>query len=109
MHLSGALLGIVTALIACLFFEDEAHLFAGISIILAAVNLLPVDSFDGGGVTRCILSLFLLPDTVWKICRIISFLGVLVLMTAVIWTEMRVDGNIGLMVFVISIMLGQMK
>lgn len=109
VHFSGPFFGLLVLCLAYLLYGERAYFFAGVSVSLSLVNLLPIEGFDGGGIIRSILSLFLLPDTVWRICRVASVIGVIALWMAVIWVELRVDGNLGLMVFVVGIMLGQMK
>ena len=106
VHFSGPAAGLISAVIGILCGEV---FFSGISAVLAFVNLLPVRGLDGGGILRCILSLFFLPDTVWRVCRILSAAGVLLLWTAVLWIEMRVGANIGLLAFVVTLLLRETK
>ena len=109
VHLSGAAFGAVFGIVAYLIFGGRAYYFTGLSLALSAVNLLPVAGFDGEGVARCILSLFLFPDTVWRICRVMSVCSIVALWTTILWIELRAGGNLGLLIFIIGIMLGKMK
>lgn len=109
VHFCGPLFGIVSGICAYLAFGEGAYYFAGVSIVLAAVNLLPIRGFDGGGILRNLLSLFLLPDSVWRICRGTSAVSVLILWTGILWIELRAGGNLGLLIFIIGILLGKMS
>ena len=109
VHICGPFFGIMSGVLAYWHFGSEAYSFTGISITLAAVNLLPVSDFDGGGIVRCLLSLFFSPDLVWKICRILSVISILVLWSGILWIEFRAGWNLGLIVFIIGIMLGHIK
>ncbi len=109
VHIGGCAFGILSALIVCLMCGGVANYFVGMSLTLAFVNLLPISGFDGGGAIRCILSKFFMPDTVWNVCRMLSFISVICLWTAVLWIELRTGGNLALIVFVLFVMIGQMK
>lgn len=107
VHLSGPLAGLISGGIAAILSADP--FFAGISVVLACVNLLPIRGLDGGGILRCVLSRFLFPDTVWRICGILSAAGVLLLWTAVLWIELRVTANLGLAAFAAALLLNETK
>ncbi|MBE6626166.1 MAG: hypothetical protein E7628_03145 [Ruminococcaceae bacterium] len=109
VHLSGPLLNLLSALTAVIMYGSRAYYFCGISLTLALVNLLPIKGFDGGGVARCILSRLFMPDTAWRICGVLSAVGIIIMWTAVLWVELRCGGNLALMIFVLVIMTGQLK
>lgn len=48
MHLAGPAFGVLSALFSVIFFGERAEYFAGASLSMALVNLLPVSGFDGG-------------------------------------------------------------
>ena len=49
VHLAGPAFGVLSALFSVIFFGERAEYFAGVSLSMALVNLLPVSGFDGGG------------------------------------------------------------
>lgn len=107
VHFGGPLAGLIAGAAAAYF--PGTSFFSGISAVLAVVNLFPVRGLDGGGICRCVLSRFLLPDTVWRVCGILSAAGVLLLWTAVLWTELRVRANLGLAAFAAALLLNETK
>ncbi len=109
VHLGGAGAGVLSAALATLLFGERAYHFAGLSLSLAAVNLLPVSGFDGGGILRCLLSIFFLPDTVWRIGHLGSVTAVLLLWGVVLWIEMRVQPNLSLMAFTLCLLFSALQ
>lgn len=109
IHLSGSLCGLLSAAAAYLLFRESALFFAGVSVSLSLVNLLPISGFDGGGILFSILSLFLLPDDSYKICGIVSLAASAVLWAAVIWTELKLGVNLGLICFSLTVLLSQLR
>ena len=105
VHSGGAAAGIISALLAVCLPLSFAKIYAGASLALALVNLLPIRSFDGGAILAAVLSEFFLPDTVWRITKAVSSLTVLLLWTAVLWIEMRVTANPGLLAFVCAVLV----
>lgn len=105
VHLAGAGMGLLTAAAALWIFGNKAEYFAGVSVVLAAVNLLPVRGFDGGGVLHCLLSSVLPPETSDGICRTVSLVVLLLLWTAVLWVELRVRADVAMLCFVLYIMI----
>ena len=107
VHFSGPAAGLISGVIGWRILQDP--FFTGISVVLACVNLLPIRGLDGGGILRCVLSRFLSPDAVWKVCGICSAAGVLMLWTAVLWIELRVTANLGLAAFAAALLLHETK
>lgn len=107
VHLAGAGTGILSAVLALRSFGEPAEIFSGISVVLAAVNLLPVRGFDGGGVLHCLLSAVLPPELSEKICRTVSLIVLLLLWTAVLWVELRVRADAAMLCFVLYVMIFQ--
>lgn len=93
VHLAGAGMGLLTAALAIVVFGESAAYFSGISVVLAAVNLLPIRGFDGGGVLHCLLSAVLPAELSDGICRAVSLIVILLLWTAVLWVELRVRAD----------------
>ena len=107
VHFSGPLAGLVSGAVGWLL--TKSSFFAGISAVLACVNLMPIQGLDGGGIVCCLLNRFCSPDTAWKIGKIGSASGVLLLWAAVLWIQMRVTANLGLMAFVMVLLLNETK
>ena len=105
VHLAGPGTGILSAVSALLVFGNKAAYFAGLSIWLAILNLLPVQGFDGGGVLSCLLSLFLTAETVYRVCRAVSVVTLFLLWTAVLWIELRVRAELTLLLFILYIII----
>lgn len=109
VHAGGALFGIISSEIAWIVFGESAYYFIGISFALSTVNLLPIIGLDGGALLSCVLAQFLLPDTVWRIQKIVSLISVVFLWGAVLWIELRVSPNFSLIAFVLCVIFGSLK
>lgn len=105
VHLAGPGTGILSAVCALLAFGNTASYFAGLSVWLAVLNLLPVQGFDGGGVLSCLLSLFLPAETAYRVCRAVSVVTLFLLWTAVLWIELRVRAVLTLLLFILYIVI----
>lgn len=105
VHLAGACTGILTAAAALRMFGDAALCFAGISVSLAVLNLLPAEGFDGGGALFCLLAPFLSPDKAGHICRMVSRIVLLLLWTAVLWLELRTCSGTVLLLYVLYVLI----
>mgnify|MGYP004529879623 FL=1 len=109
VHLSGPLCGIAAAVLCAAFLQDKTYSFIGVSVLFALVNLLPITGFDGGGILYCVLCMFILPDTAWKICRATSLISSLLLWGTVVFIELRVLPNLGLLFFAIWVLMEEVK
>ena len=105
VHLAGAGMGILTAGTALWIFGEPAAYFAGVSVVLAVLNLLPIEGFDGGGALTCLCSLLCTPDRTERICRGTSRMVLLLLWTAVLWLELRVQRGCALLLYVLYLMI----
>lgn len=105
VHLSGAGLGILAAVCALLIFGDAAVYFAGLSVSLAVMNLLPIEGFDGGGALYCLLVPVLPPERAYPVCRAVSIAVTVLLWVAVLWIELRVHASAALILFVLYVMI----
>lgn len=105
VHLAGAAFGITTAVFALLLFGDGATYFAGVSIWLAVLNLMPIEGFDGGGALLCVLSMLVSSDIAWRVCRAVSIAAVIFLWTAVIRTELRIRAGITILLFAVYMLV----
>ena len=109
VHMGGVAAGLLSAVLSCFLPYRFFRMFAGMSLSFGVLNLLPLSSFDGGGIVRAVLSQFFYPDTVWRITRIVSWITLILLWTAVLWAELRVQPNLGLIFFVIVIMVEEWR
>ncbi len=107
VHLSGPLAGLISGMVGWMLMNNS--FFTGISVVLACVNLLPIRGLDGGGILRCVLNCCCSPERAWRIGQICSMTGVLLLWTAVLWIELRVTANLGLMAFAAALLLNEIK
>lgn len=105
VHLAGAGTGVLTAWAALRIFGEGAVRFAGISVSLAVLNLLPVEGFDGGGALRCLTMVFLSPERTDAVCRAVSRGTLLLLWTAVLWLEMRTHSGTVLLLYVLYLLI----
>lgn len=99
VHIAGPAFGVMSAFLSVILFGERAVYFAGVSLSMAFVNLLPVSGFDGGGIFSALLSMFCLPDVSYRICRAVSFCTSAVLWTGVVLFEIKYGANIGLLAF----------
>lgn len=78
--LAGVLFNLL-AILLCLPHSEHplAMVFLSANALLLAVNLLPIDSLDGGSAIAAALSLRLPPERVYAITRVLSFCGILLL------------------------------
>ena len=102
VHLSGGLAGLLSSLAAYCIFSSSEYTYIGASLTFAFVNFLPIRGFDGGGILNAVLSSFMLPDYSYKICRIASDIAVFVFLTTVIWIEIKIYPNLGLLYFALT-------
>ncbi len=103
LSLSGPLTNIVTGGAALYIFSRcaaQSALFFGVaSLFLAALNLLPVQSFDGGRIFMCIAAPMIGVFTAERILRVLSFLCVLLLWGTSVYLMLRLGSSLALFVF----------
>jgi len=73
------------------------------SITLGLLNIMPIACLDGGEAFEALLSCFLLPDTAFRICRIISFVTLFLLWLPAVYIFMFSGYNYSL--FIICVWL----
>ncbi len=105
VHLGGAGMGILSAVLALRIFGDAAVFFAGVSAVLAVMNLLPIEGFDGGGALRCLTMLFLPQERADTVCRAVSRGMLLLLWTAVLWLELRTGTGTVFLLYILYVMI----
>ena len=79
--------------------SDWISLFIYSSLGLATLNLLPVDTFDGGRMLFCFLSSFTDGDAPRRVVRFFSFAVVLLMWLVSVYLLMRVGNSLSLFVF----------
>lgn len=89
VHLAGGAFGIVAALVGSWLFGDPAAYFAGASVVLTALNLLPIEGLDGGGALRCLLSCLMPPERAETVCHAVSVTTALVLWCLILRLALR--------------------
>ncbi len=82
-----------------------AERFAGISLALGLVNLLPIGWLDGGRMFRMLCYQFLSPDAVRMLVRAVSFFFFLLLWMTSVYLLLRVGNSLSLFVFSFSLFL----
>ncbi len=107
VHLSGGLFGIISACAAQVFFPASVctNYFTGLSLSFTVINMLPLRGLDGYGFIRAVLSIFLMPDRIYNVMKIISWATAILLLTAVIYVELKLKPNLGLAVFASSMLI----
>ena len=109
VHAGGCIAGVIAAVLAALLPFRAALTFSGLSLTLAALNLLPLRSFDGGALIGACLSSFLMPDTAWRVCRALSAVFTLILWIGALWIELRIGANIALLALVCAVLISEIK
>ena len=107
VHLAGPAAGILAAAAALILRFPGGERFAGMSLVLSEVNLLPMQGFDGGGILRCVLSSRFWPDTVERVGRIADGIVRLGLWIWAIRLALSPVPRIAPILFFVSMLLGE--
>ena len=83
--------------------SDFAMRICAISLLLGALNLLPVDTFDGGRMTRCALAKLFGIGVSAAICRALSFGTLFLLWSASVYLLLRAGSGISWLGFSVSL------
>ena len=73
------------------------------SAILGTLNLLPINTFDGGRIFKSLLSFFICPHIVSKIMNLISFFLIFTLWIISVYFMLIYTSSLGLFVFSLSL------
>ena len=82
-----------------------AERFAGVSLALGLINLLPIGWLDGGRMFRMCCYQFFPPNAVRALVRIVSFLFFLIIWMTSIYLLLRVGSSLSLFIFSFSLFL----
>lgn len=93
--LAGPLVNLLLLLLFC--GRKNGVTFAGINLVLALFNLLPISRLDGGRVLKCALSLIVGPETAESLGNRLDCLCALLLLTGGIYAIWKA-GNITLLI-----------
>jgi len=93
--LAGPVIGVIVFLLG--YKNNSVSYFAAASLGLTLFNLMPISFLDGGCALSAILSVFLSPNTVWRICRILSIIFTILLWCAAVMLLIQMNGDISVM------------
>ena len=104
---AGPLINLLTGTVAVFTYSKLSHLlcaehilfFAIASFFLAALNLLPIKSFDGGRMLICTVAPTFDLYIAEKLLNILSFISVLILWGISLYLMLRVGSSLALFVF----------
>lgn len=103
---AGPLANLVSsALLYPVFKSSEGFgcLFLAASLFLGILNLLPVESFDGGRILNCILCEKFSPRLASAVCGALSFVSVIFLWLLSVYLLLRRASSLSLFVFSLSL------
>lgn len=97
---AGPAINILSAFVVYLLFGGEnSDIFIFFSVMLAFLNLLPIQTFDGGRILECALLSCFSINISKNICTVISFVFVFVLWTASVYFLLIYSSSINLFIF----------
>lgn len=83
--------------------SDFVTYFSLSSFFLGTLNLLPIETFDGGRILSHLLSFLFSPALSHRVLRILSFLTVLLLWSLSVYLLLRATASLSLFVFSLSL------
>lgn len=96
---AGPLANLVSLALSLALGSKIHAFFPSVSLALALLNLLPIEGFDGGRITHCLLSLLLPPHKADRILDLLSFLFLFTLWCISVYLMMRVGNQLSLFFF----------
>ena len=99
---AGPLFNILSVVFIALIGVDRGNvlsLFITASMFLGILNLLPIESFDGGRILYCLLASMISLDFANNICNVLSFLVALSLWIFSVYLLLRLGSSLSLFVF----------
>ena len=104
--ISGPLASLVASLVGSLFWSHTglAVAFSCASLILGLLNLLPIQTFDGGRMLECALLSFTTPQRVTSILRGCTFLFLWLLWAFSAYLMIKIADGISLFFFTVTLL-----
>lgn len=97
--------GSVWGLLSLLLIQDRCY--TRYALVLNLVNLLPLQTLDGGGILTCLLHLALSGDVADRIACGVSRCAAVVFWLCGTWIALRTGGNVGWMLVGLGMILGE--
>ena len=97
--LGGPAFNLLSARAVSQFTSRDLQEFGSISLGLAALNLLPIDEFDGGRIASSILHLILPFSIAERICDVLSFLSVFFIWSLSVYVLIKTGRNVSFFIF----------
>ncbi len=83
-------------------------LFAVTHLVLGLFNLLPLKSFDGGKILEIILSFFLSENITQKLCTVVNFLCIFVMLIVCVFMIITSKSSFTLLIMTIYLMISSL-
>lgn len=99
--------GSVWGLLSLLLIQDRCYV--RYALVLNLVNLLPLQTLDGGGILTCLLHLALSGDVADRIACGVSKGTAVVFWLCGTWIALRTGGNVGWMLVGLGMILGESR
>lgn len=99
--------GSVWGLLSLLLIQDRCY--TRYALVLNLVNLLPLQTLDGGGILTCLLHLALSGDVADRIACGVSRCAAVVFWLCGTWIALRTGGNVGWMLVGLGMILGESR
>lgn len=106
---AGPAANLISAAIAFILFRRNGNLpsaavdFCAVSVMLAILNLLPIDGFDGGRMLSCVVGSLFGPRVASVSLDICSFLSIVILWMLSVYLLMCFGTSLSLFVFTLSV------
>lgn len=97
--------GSAWGLLSLLLLQDRCY--TRYALVLNLVNLLPLQTLDGGGILTCLLHLVLSGDVADRIACAVSNGTAVVFWLCGTWIALRTGGNVGWMLVGVGMILGE--
>ena len=94
----GPLTNLLSAAV-CISLGRSHSLFSMSSIALGVLNMLPIHGFDGGRILSAFLSIYLSPKAAVIVCKMVSFVIILIMWCASVYFLLRSSATMTMFVF----------
>ncbi len=104
--MGGVIFNSTASILALIFFRNElGFFFAVCNIALALLNIIPINILDGGGIAKCILLMRYDYERADRKADFISFLCSFLLWIFAVYIQIRLEGNLSLLIISIYLIL----